>query len=113
MIGSTFRLGGGQPSSVVIHATYKHRTTGHIWVEHFVSDDIEREVGTVEEKFHQAAAKLVAAATRRPAEFGSNDALDAYAEHVRSHHYPGLGGNKRHQIHHHIALNHQILVGEL
>ncbi|MDA0573256.1 MULTISPECIES: sce7725 family protein [Burkholderia] len=113
IIGATFREGGGQPHAVAIHSTYKQGDTGQLWVEHFVSDDIERNVGTVEEKFQQAATKLVRAVGRRPAEFGDNGALRAQRADVRARHFPGLGENKRRQIHHHIAVNHHSLVGAL
>jgi hypothetical protein len=113
IIGPIYRPGGGPAAAVAIHAAFKHRLTGQIWVEHFVSDDVDLEVGNVAEKFHQAAAKLVRAATTRRVEFGTNRALSAYALDVQNNHYPGLGVSKRRQIHHHIALNHNILRGEL
>jgi hypothetical protein len=78
-------------------------------VEHFVSDDVDPDVGSVEEKFHQAAAKLVRAASRRRPEFGQDTALAAYASDAHANHFPGLGENKRREIHHHIAINHDFL----
>jgi hypothetical protein len=113
IVGPIYHPGGGPAHAVAIHATYKHRQTGQIWVEHFVSDDVDIEVGSVGEKFHQAAAKLVRAAAARRAEFGTNRALDSYASDVQNNHYPGLGVSKRRQIHHQIALNHGILQGEI
>jgi hypothetical protein len=112
-IGSEYKKGGGPAHAVAIHATYKQTRSGDIWVEHFVSDDTEFGVGTTAEKFLQAARKLVRAASRRRAEFGNNAALGAYAEYVRTNHFPGLGMNKQLQIHHHIALNHQVLSKEV
>lgn len=113
VVGSAFVPGGGQPSAVAIHATYKARRTGEIWVEHFVSDDTERNVGTVGGKYQQAAEKLVAAATARPREFGNDRALQEYAADAAEEHYPGLGKNKERQIYHHTALMYQILTGAL
>lgn len=113
VIGSTFHEGGGPAHAVAIHAIFKQGPTGHIWVEHFISDDVEPEVGSVEGKFHQAAAKLVRAATRRRGEFGQNGALSSYTSDVERNYFPGLGESKRRQIHHHIAVNHHILRGEL
>jgi hypothetical protein len=112
-IGSDYKKGGGPAYAVAIHATYKQAHSGDIWVEHFVSDDTELGVGTTAEKFLQAARKLVRAVSRRRAEFGNDAALDAYAEYVRTNYFPGLGVNKQLQTHHHIALNHQILSGEV
>lgn len=111
--GPIYHPGGGPAAAVAIHAAFKHRQTGQIWVEHFVSDDVEMDVGSVGEKFHQAASKLVRAVAARRAEFGTNNALTSYASDVRNNHYPGLGVSKRRQIHHHIALNHKILQNEL
>jgi hypothetical protein len=112
-IGSIFRKGGGPAHAVAIHAVYKQQRTNQVWVEHFVSDDIDIEVGTVGEKFLQAARKLVRAVSRRRAEFGNNAALTAFADCVRTNHFPGLGVSKQLQIYHQIALNHQILRGEI
>jgi hypothetical protein len=92
---------------------FKQSATGQIWVEHFVSDDVDRDVGSVGEKFQQAASKLVRAAARRRTEFGENGALSAYASDVQANYFPGLGESKRRQIHHHIALSHQALRREL
>jgi hypothetical protein len=92
---------------------YKDPAAGALWVEHFVSDDTDIEVGTTAEKFLQAARKLVRVSGRRRAEFGNNEALAAYAEDVRANTSPGLMANKRRQIHHHLATNHSILTGVL
>jgi hypothetical protein len=109
VIGSTFHVGGGPAHAVAIHAAFRHAETGQVWVEHFVSDDVDPDVGSVAEKFHQAAAKLVRAVHRRSAEFGENSALESFAADVRANHFPGLGQNKRREIHHHLAINHGIL----
>lgn len=111
-IGSAFTPGGGQPAAVAIHAVYKHKS-GDIWLEHFVSDDTDIAVGDTGSKFLQAAAKLVDAVEARPKEFGSNFALDEYAEYVANDHFPGLGTNKVLQIDHHICLMLDVLKGTL
>ncbi|MFM0543729.1 sce7725 family protein [Paraburkholderia strydomiana] len=111
ILGATFEAGGGQPSAVAIHATFKER--GAVWVEHFVSDDVERDVGTVGEKFLQAARKLVRRAQQAPRAFGNDEALQAYANDVAEQHFPGLPKNKERQIYHHLALMHQLLTGAL
>jgi hypothetical protein len=112
-IGSVYKTGGGPAHAVAIHATYKQSKTNQVWVEHFVSDDTDKDVGSIAEKFLQAARKLVRALTKRRLEFGKNAALTRYEGYVRNNEFPGLGVNKQLQIHHHIALNHQILREEL
>lgn len=113
VIGSTFSAGGGPAHAVAIHAVYKDPAAGTLWVEHFISDDTDIEIGTTAEKFLQAARKLVRAAGRRRAEFGNNEALRGYSEDVTANTSPGLMANKRRQIHHHVAANHLILTGAL
>jgi hypothetical protein len=112
-VGEEFKPGGGPPSAVAIHATFKNPKTADIWIEHFVSDDVDPAVGDVGGKFLQAAAKLSKAAKKRPAEFGDNDALDCYYQYVNAAHYPGLGKNKEHQIAHHAALVLDLISGKL
>lgn len=111
-IGSAFMPGGGKPAAVAIHAVYKHKSND-VWIEHFVSDDTDKDVGSTDDKFLQAARKLVKAAKTRPKEFGTNFALDGYAKHVAGSHFPGLGTNKVLQIEHHICLMLDLLDGTL
>jgi hypothetical protein len=111
-IGSAFTPGGGQPAAVAIHAVYKHKSND-VWIEHFVSDDTDKDVGSTEDKFLQAARKLLKAAKTRPKEFGTNFALDGYANHVAASHFPGLGTNKVLQLEHHICLMLDLLDGTL
>jgi hypothetical protein len=113
VIGSSLELGGGKPGAVAIHLTYKQPQSSAIWIEHFVSDETDRDVGNAESKFLDAAAKSVRAAKGRRAEFGRNFALDEYARHVSAKTFPGLPKNKEHQIHHHIRLMLDITQGKL
>jgi hypothetical protein len=112
ILGATFEAGGGPAAAVAIHGTFKERG-GDAWVEHVVSDDIELNVGTVGEKFLQAAGKLVARAREFPRKFGNDEALQDYAADVAAQHFPGLGKSKERQIYHHVALMHQLLTGQL
>jgi hypothetical protein len=109
VIGHAFHEGGGPAHAVAIHAVFRQPRTGKVWIEHFVSDDTDPDVGTVQEKYHQAATKLVDALRVRASEFGDNIALQGYRSDVERHHFSGLGVSKRRQIHHHIALNHRLL----
>ncbi|WP_136247519.1 sce7725 family protein [Halomonas borealis] len=102
---------GGPPGAVVVHATYKEPNSGEVWVEHFVSAETDREAGTVEGKFLDAAGQLCRQVASRPGEFGANVAISSYQAQVAGNRSPGLGGNKRQQILHHICLNRQILLG--
>lgn len=110
-IGSVFRVGGSTPHAVAAHAIYRNRSSADIWIEHFVSDDTNKDVGDVASKYLQAIKKLVNAAKRRPTEFGTNYALDAYASHVKAASFPGLGKSKELQIGHHICLMLDVLSG--
>lgn len=111
ILGATFEAGGGPAAAVAIHGTFKERG-GDVWVEHFVSDDVDLNVGTVGEKFLQAAGKLVARAQQFPRKFGNDQALLDYANDVAAQHNPGLGKSKERQIYHHVALMHQLLTGQ-
>jgi hypothetical protein len=113
VIGSELNLGGGPAGAVAIHATYKNEDNDDIWVEHFVSDETDVKVGTTEDKYLDAVAKLAAAHPPRGHEFGMNPALNAYLTDNISGHFPGLGKSKERQIHHHIALMHDVLTAAL
>jgi hypothetical protein len=112
-VGSMFEPGGGPASAVAIHASYRDPTSQDIYIEHFISNDVERHVGDTASKFLQAARKLVAAAKKRPFEFGSDDALATFEQHVVAKHFPGLGASKQLQIEHHIWLMLGVLTGAL
>jgi hypothetical protein len=107
VIGAKFVAGGGQAHAVAIHAVYK--TTGQtLWVEHFVSDDTDLDIGTVEGKYLQAASKLTDAVNARQEEFGQDNALAGFAADVENATFPGLAVSKRRQIYHHLALVHSL-----
>jgi hypothetical protein len=112
-VGSMFEPGGGPASAVAIHASYRDPTSQDIYIEHFISNDVERHVGDTASKFLQAARKLVAAAKKRPFEFGSDDALATFEQHVVAKHFPGLGASKQLQIEHHVWLMLGVLTGAL
>lgn len=108
--GADVQLGGGPPGAVAVHITYKSGIDGNLWVQHFVSDDTDIDVGTTEGKFLQAVAKFAAEYHGRKAEFGTNAAINDYLQNHHSSHYPGLSKNKERQIHHHIARVHDFLL---
>lgn len=112
-VGAGFRSGGTTPHAVAIHATYRRPSNKDIWIEHFVSDDKDKDASDVATKYLQAAAKLVSAARRRPAEFGSNFALSKYAAHTKAATYRGLPKSKELQISHHLCLMLDVLSGKV
>ncbi|MNJ46600.1 hypothetical protein D3C77_417330 [compost metagenome] len=111
--GQKLDVGGGKPGAVAIHAIYKDKATQDIWIEHFVSDETDRNIGSVESKFLEAARKLVAQAALRPTEFSNNSALQAYKDHVTKNTWPGLPKNKELQIKHHICLMLDVINGKI
>lgn len=111
--GQKLDIGGGKPGAVTIHATYKDIATQDIWIEHFVSDETDRNIGSAESKFLEAARKLVKQTTSRPGEFSNNTALQAYEDHVKNNTWPGLPKNKELQIRHHICLMLDVIGGKI
>jgi hypothetical protein len=104
IVGRNLELGGGPPGAIAIHSTFRWKKTADIWIEHFVSDETDRDVGDIGSKFLSAAEKLTTAVSSRPTEFGSNAAISEFQRHVKNGTFPGLGKNKEHQIHHHVRL---------
>lgn len=109
VIGEPFQEGGGPPGAVAIHITYRDSKKDEIWIQHFVSDEVEREMGTVEGKYLEALDKFAKNHKKRPAEFGLNQAISEYFEDHGKRHFPGLGKNKERQVLHHIARMYEIL----
>ena len=106
--GARYVAGGGQAHAVAIHGMYK-LATGSFWLEHFISDDTDLEVGTIEGKYLQAANKLIGAVSLRPLEYGNDAALAAFGSDVENSTFPGLAASKRRQIYHHLALVHETI----
>lgn len=102
--GKKLEMGGGKPGAVASHITYKNSNTSDIWIEHFVSDETDRNVSDAETKFLEMARKLVRQVRSLPAEFGWNSSLKAYDDHVKQSTWSGLPKNKEYQIKHHIQL---------
>lgn len=112
-VGSQFKDGGATPHAVAIHAAYVEPEDKDVWVEHFVSTDITKEKGDVASKFVDAARKLTHAVHARPAEFGQNAALRAFASLAQQRKYRGLGINKQLQMVHHMCLMMDVIEGRL
>ncbi|WP_289993608.1 sce7725 family protein [Photorhabdus laumondii] len=113
IVGKKLEIGGGKAGAVASHLVYKHPTSGDIWIEHFVSNDTDRDVGDVASKFLQMTDKIEKAVSTRKTEYGSNNALDKYNEHYISRTFPGLGKNKEYQIRHHIQHIIDVISGKI
>ncbi|MBK5300096.1 MULTISPECIES: sce7725 family protein [Gammaproteobacteria] len=111
--GRKLEIGGGKPGAVASHITFKNSNTSDIWIEHFVSDDTDRNVSDAETKFLQMAKKLTKQVKVLPNEFGWNSSLQAYDDHVKQSTWSGLGKNKEYQIKHHIQLMLDVLNNRL
>lgn len=111
-LGSEFVAGGGPPAAIALHACYR-RNASEVWVEHFLSNDTDLDVGDTGTKFLQAAAKLVKTVKARPKDFGTNFALDALIQHVVDNHFPGLPKSKELQISHHLCHTLDVVNGVL
>lgn len=111
--GNLFQSGGGKPAAVAIHAIFKDSKLGDVWIEHFVSDDIDIDVGSAASKYLEAVAKIAKASRNRKSEFGVNRALKEFEEDDKNKYFPGLGKSKERQIYHHIAAMHDVITGTI
>lgn len=99
-IGADYVEGGMLPYAVVIHLTYKNRSSGEIWIKHFTSvtnDDYSDTAG----KFGEALDKLI---TFIDAENLQTIACEQFRDYHSRGAFPGLGVVKKLSIMHHIEL---------
>lgn len=113
IVGKKLEIGGGKAGAVASHLIYKHPASGDIWIEHFVSNDTDRDIGDVASKFLQMTDKIEKEVRTRATEYGSNKALEKYNEHYKSRTFPGLGKNKEYQIRHHIQHIIDVISGKI
>ena len=95
------KQGGGAPGAVAIHLTYKY-TDRSFWVEHFVSDETDRNVGSAGSKMLEAIAYIAAEVAANATKFDSSPALAEYLAIHASGANSSLGNNKKLEIAHHI-----------
>lgn len=107
--GSKFKKGGGPAHAVAIHIMYHPPNSDELFIEHFISDDTDKEVGSVAGKYLQAVSKIEDAVSGRPSEFPKTGALKAFMKDAASNYFPGLGMSKRRQIMHHLESVHRWL----
>jgi hypothetical protein len=112
-LGSQLKVGGFKAHAVAIHAVYRDRDDGDVWIEHFVSTLTSVDEGDVAGKLVDAAGKLMAAVRRRPREFGNNPALRDFQQIAESGDSPGLSVSKKLQMAHHMYLMMDVLEGRL
>lgn len=97
----TFSEGGGPASAVAVHLTFL-AADGDIWIEHFVSDSVERDDGNATSKLREAVAKVAARVTAEPSKFVPSDGLNLFRDQHRTGNMTSLGQSKRQQIMHHL-----------
>lgn len=97
----TFNKGGGQAYAVVVHLTFV-ADDGDVWVEHFVSDSVERDDGNAPSKLGEAVAKIAARVASEPTKFAASEGLEEFLEQHSSGEMTSLGKSKRQQIKHHL-----------
>ncbi|NTW41074.1 MAG: sce7725 family protein [Cellulomonadaceae bacterium] len=100
-LSPTFKVGGGQASAVAVHLTFLAED-GDIWVEHFVSDSVERGDGNATSKLREAVTKVAARVAATPSKFVRSDGLSMFFAQHQSGNMTSLGQSKRQQIMHHL-----------
>jgi hypothetical protein len=93
--------GGGAPGAVAIHLTFKAPDSS-LWIEHFVSDETDRTVGTAQSKLLEAIDHVEAAVTADPSKFAPSPALGEYRAMAASRNSTSLGKNKQLEVAHHL-----------
>lgn len=111
--GKVLEITGGLPSAVAAHLIYKNLSNNNVWVEHFVSDDVERQDSDVATKYLQMAKKIVSRVSVNRNMFGTNIALVYYADSVKNSYFPGLPKNKEYQMIHHMCLMMDVITGTI
>lgn len=99
---NTFNEGGGQPGAVALHLSYQ-RPDGSIWLQHFVSDSVERGDGDASSKMSEATAKLHASYINFPQKFVESRGLLKFLQQHGDESPTSLGTSKRQQLVHHIT----------
>ena len=88
------------PKAVVIHLTYKDKSSDDIRIKHFISDSNEDTSDTAG-KFYEALSKLIEFVDREQI---NSLAISQFRDYFDRGAYPGLGIIKKLSIMHHIEL---------
>lgn len=101
ILPAAFVSGGGPVGAAALHLTFKEADDS-FWVQHFVSDETDRNVGTSSSKLLEAFAHLQTQVSATPTRFEVSPSLDAYLNQLQTGKPTNLSGNKRLQVAHHI-----------
>jgi len=101
ILPATPTKGGGAPGAVAVHLTYKAFDSS-IWVQHFVSDETDRNVGTAGSKLLEAIDHLATENHTHANKFDKSPAFNSYLAWAANRANTSLGKNKELEISHHI-----------
>lgn len=102
VLPSKLVAGGGPVGAAAIHLTYLNSSDRSLWVQHFISDETDRNIGNSSSKLLEAIAHLEAQMIATPRRFLPSPAIAAYREQRRNGRATSLSGNKSLQIRHHL-----------
>ncbi|MBB5166489.1 sce7725 family protein [Mycobacterium sp. AZCC_0083] len=95
---TTFSLRGGPAGAAAIHLIYSV-DGGTLWIQHFVSDTVDRNEGDAASKIAEAVEKLAGEVAVDPEKFLETAGLQSFlANRVLD-----LGSSKRQQLIHHLS----------
>lgn len=101
VLPATFSATGGPAGAVAIHLTYEGPKR-EFWIQHFVSDETDRNVGTSSSKLLEALRYLREQVQATPDRFVESPALEEYLRQLRDKTPTNLPTNKKLQIVHHL-----------
>lgn len=97
-----YESGGGPIGAAAIHLTYKNEDDNSFWVQHFISDETDRNVGNTSSKLLEALNHLKTQIDSTPNRFEQSPALNSYLEQLATGRPTNLPKSKELQISHHI-----------
>lgn len=115
VIGEEYNEGGFAPKVVALHLVHLSEDRTSLCVRHFTSLEsttIERGIGDVAGKFHEALGALIGWADTHPSLLRHTIALQEMRTCFEEERFPGLGVAKKLAIKHHLEMV-DILLGEL
>lgn len=101
MLPGKYEPGGGPIGAAAIHLTYKN-SDDTFWVQHFVSDEIDRNVGNTSSKLLEALEYLQKQVNLTPSRFEASPALDNYLKQLLTGQPTNLPKSKELQVSHHL-----------
>lgn len=101
ILSSQLSFTGGRAGAVAIHLTYKVDDSS-FWIQHFVSDETDQNVGNNSTKLLEAITHLAEQIQATPDRFAQSTAIANYQHQLITGSATNLEGNKRLQIMHHL-----------